>query len=177
LLEVSTRKILCVCDPCGLRFENVVGRWKLIPRSARAWPGFRMSDAQWEALALPIDLVFIFFSSPNAKPVALYPSPAGAVESLLPLNDWERLTTANPALASMEPDVEALLINRVGSARQYFLAPIDLCYELSGLVRLHWRGLSGGPEIWRQIGAFFDRLNASAGAASSCPQQEEVAHA
>ena len=55
----------------------------------------------------------------------------------------------------MEPDVEALLINRVGPAREYFLAPIDECYRLVGLIRLHWRGLSGGTEVWKEIQGFF----------------------
>jgi hypothetical protein len=46
----------------------------------------------------------------------------------------------------------------VGTARDYFLAPIDACFELVGLIRLHWRGLSGGTEAWREIEAFFARL-------------------
>ena len=56
---------------------------------------------------------------------------------------------ANPVLESLEPDVEALLVNRVGHAREasaaeYYIAPIDACYQLVGLIRVHWRGLSGG---------------------------------
>src|SRR5690349_15825385 len=76
LLEIATRKIVCACDPCALRFENVIGRWKLIPRDARLLPDFKMTDAQWDALALPIDLVFLFYSTPEGKVVAMYPSPA-----------------------------------------------------------------------------------------------------
>ena len=55
-------------------------------------------------------------------------------------------------------DVEALLVNRVGSAREYFLVPIDECYRLVGLIRIHWRGLSGGSLVWGEIAAFFDDL-------------------
>ncbi len=58
----------------------------------------------------------------------------------------------------MRPDVEALLVNRVGSTRQYFLVPIDECYRLVGLIRLHWRGLSGGALVWGEIAEFFDEL-------------------
>jgi hypothetical protein len=43
----------------------------------------------------------------------------------------------------MEADVEALLVNRVDGAREYFLAPIDACFELVGTIRVPWRGLSG----------------------------------
>ena len=59
-------------------------------------------------------------------------------------------------LLSMQPDVEALLVNRVGSAREYFLVPIDECYKLVGLIRIHWRGLSGGSLVWGEIAEFFD---------------------
>ena len=36
--------------------------------------------------------------------------------------------------------------------------PIDECYKLVGLIRTHWRGLSGGDEVWDEIARFFDRL-------------------
>jgi hypothetical protein len=63
----------------------------------------------------------------------------------------------------MEPDVEALLVNRVGSARgytsaEYYLVPVDECYKLVGLIRAHWRGLSGGAEVWEEIAVFFNGL-------------------
>lgn len=163
LLEVEVRRIVCACDPCALRFHNVIGgRFKLIPRDARALPGFRMTDAQWDELALPINLAFFLHSSPAGKVVALYPSPAGVTESLLPLASWDLLVEENPALAEMEDDVEALLVNRVTEPHRYFLAPIDACYELAGLVRLRWRGLSGGDAVWREIDQFFIRLEQAA---------------
>jgi hypothetical protein len=159
LLETATHKIICSCDACGLRFESVLdGRFKLIPRDARSLPDFHLSDEQWESLALPIDLAFLVYSTPAQKMIALYPSPAGATESLLPLSAWDSLVADNPALARMEPDVEALLINRVGENRLYYLAPIDVCFQLVGLMRLHWRGLHGGEEVWREIDAFFGKL-------------------
>jgi hypothetical protein len=63
----------------------------------------------------------------------------------------------------MGTDVEALLVNRVGRARgfsndEYYIVPIDECYKLVGLIRAHWRGLSGGPEVWEEIAAFFEGL-------------------
>ena len=35
-------------------------------------------------------------------------------------------------------------------------------YGLVGLVRRHWRGFSGGAELWRQVEAFFTDLRARA---------------
>lgn len=168
LFEPATQKIICACDPCALRFENVVGRWKLIPRDVRLIPGFHLSDTDWDSLALPIELAFIFRSTAAGRVLAMYPSPAGATESSLPAGSWENLLGANRSLIGLAPDVEALLINRLGSRvaavpasegrGQYFIAPIDVCFELVGLIRVHWRGLSGGDQVWREIEHFFARL-------------------
>lgn len=163
LLETEKREIVCACDPCALRFENVVdGRFKLVPRDARAMPEFQISDADWENLALPINLAFFFYNTAGRRTVAMYPSPAGATESLLPLPAWESLVRQNQELGKMQEDVEALLVNRVEGKREYFIAPIDLCYELVGTIRMHWRGLSGGEEVWREIERFFAHLKGNA---------------
>jgi hypothetical protein len=111
---------------------------------------------------LPINLAFFFNSTPKQKMMAYYPSPAGATESLLPLDAWEALASQNPPLQKLQPDVEALLVNRAGKARNYFIAPIDKCYELVGTIRMHWRGLSGGQEVWDKIESFFSHLKANA---------------
>jgi hypothetical protein len=159
LFEVATRSIVCACDACALRFQAVAaGRFKLIPRDAHALPGFRLDDAEWESLALPINLAFFFYHSPSEKMMALYPSPAGATESLLPLSSWRQIAAENSGLQRLEPDVEALLVNRTGSARDYYIAPIDQCFELVGLIRANWRGFTGGEEVWRKINGFFARL-------------------
>ena len=155
MLEMATRKIVCACDAYTMTFVPVVeGRFKVIPRDARALPEFQMSDADWENFSLPINLAFFFYNTPNEKMVALYPSPAGATESLLPLTAWETLVRQNPILAELQPDVEALLIDRAAGAHHHFIAPIDKCFELVGLIRLHWKGFSGGENVWREIEKF-----------------------
>jgi len=65
---------------------------------------------------------------------------------------------ANPVLNEMQPEVEALLVNRIAKSHDYYLAPIDECYRLVGLVRSNWRGLSGGREVWTKIDQFFREL-------------------
>jgi hypothetical protein len=108
-------------------------------------------------------MAFFFYSEPQQRIVALYPSPAGATESLLPLDSWQEIENDNPILKTMEPDVEALLVSRTDRTHnrptaEYFLAPIDECYKLVGLIRANWRGLSGGPDVWHEIARYFENL-------------------
>jgi hypothetical protein len=156
LLEVETRQMLCACDACAMRFYDVVGgRYKLIPRDSLAMPNLQISAAEWDSLSIPINLAFFYYSTPQDKIVAMYPSPAGAMESLLKMDTWENLSAENRPLVDMEADVEALLVNRVGGQEAYFIVPIDACFKLVGLIRSYWRGLSGGDVVWKEIADFF----------------------
>jgi hypothetical protein len=89
---------------------------------------------------------------------AFYPSPAGATESLLPLDAWARLVADNEVLTSLQPDVEALLVRRDDEHREAYLVPIDACYELVGELRRLWKGFDGGTEAREAMDAFFARL-------------------
>ena len=165
LLELSSRRLVCSCDACALLFSGQDGaKFRRVPRDIELLRDFRMTDVQWESLSLPINLVFFTFNSAAGRVVALYPSPAGATESLLPLPSWQMMVEENPVLQRLEPDVEALLVNRVAAARDYYRAPMDECYRLVGLIRTNWRGLSGGTEVWAEIAAFFAQLKERAGA-------------
>lgn len=161
LLEVSTREIMCACRPCSILFDREAaseGRYRVIPDRRLYLEDFEMSDVQWESLRVPVDMAFFFHSTPAGRVVAFYPGPMGPTESLLKLATWEELEASNPVLGGMERDVEALLVNRVRGAREHFLVPIDECYRLIGLIRTHWRGLSGGREVWEELARFFEQL-------------------
>jgi hypothetical protein len=119
-----------------------------------------MTDEQWDELMIPVNMVYIFRNTLAGRAIAFYPSPAGATESLLDLQRWEGLVASNPILNELDPDVEALLINRVGIAREYYVVPIDACYQLVGLIRLSWKGLGGGEEAWKGIKDFFTDIRA-----------------
>jgi len=176
LMEPGSRKLLCACSACAILFSGMGTKYKRVPRRVLALSDFHLSDGQWESLMVPISMAFFFRSTPDARVVAFYPSPAGAMESQLPLETWKDIADENPALKEMEADVEALLVNRVGHARgfggpEYYLIPIDECYRLTGMIRFHWKGLSGGSEVWQQIGKFFEGLKSRATAvkrASPC---------
>jgi hypothetical protein len=164
LVELSRRQLICACDACAVLFSgSAAGKYRRVPRHVQWLRDFRMTDVQWEGLSLPINLAFFFHSTPAGRVVALYPSPAGAIESLLTLEAWQELAAENPVLHKVEPDVEALLVYRVGEAREYYRVGIDICYELVGLIRAHWHGISGGSEVWEQIERFFAGLKAKAG--------------
>jgi Family of unknown function (DUF5947) len=161
LLEPASRQMSCSCDPCAVLFSGREdARFRRVEPKAELLTGFRMTDAQWDDFHLPINLAFFVRGSGAGRVQAFFPSPAGATESLLTLDAWKALAAENPGLHALEADVEALLVNRLGSTRQHYLVSIDECFTLVGLIRTHWRGLSGGAAVWEEIGQFFNGLNA-----------------
>ena len=164
LVESASRQLTCACDACAMLFDGLErSRYKRVSRRIAFLPDFVMTDARWESLILPINLAFFFQSSIEGRTIALYPSPAGAVESLLALDSWSAIVEDNPLLHELQADVEALLVNRVGrsgktDAAEYYIAPIDACYRLVGLIRANWKGLSGGTDVWEEIDRFFTDL-------------------
>lgn len=150
-----SRRIRCACDYCAAFYAS---SYRPIPNRVLQLGEFQITDAQWDELMIPISLAFFSFSTHAQKWTALYPGPAGAAESLLRLASWEEISSVNPELCRLQPDVEALLVNRVGATREYFIVPIDYCYKLVGIIRLHWRGLSGGALVWGEIARYFDDL-------------------
>ena len=163
LFEPATRQVQCACEACALLFDSPGGKYRRVPRTIEHWPDFQITDEQWGALGVPIALAFFFFSTPKHQIVSMYPSPGGATEASLPSEVWEILCMDNPPLAGLMPEVEALLVNRLRGKRDYFRAPIDECFKLVGLIRTHWRGLSGGLKVWEEVEQFFDHLTARAG--------------
>jgi uncharacterized protein DUF5947 len=161
VVNLETRAIMCTCRACYLLFTHqgaAGGRYRAVPDRYLHDPAFRLGEGQWEALQIPVRVAFFFDNSDLGRVVAFYPSPAGATESLLSLEAWKDVVAANPVLTDLAPDVEALLVQRTGEGFECFLIPIDACYELVGLVRMHWKGFDGGQEAWEAIDGFFDRV-------------------
>jgi hypothetical protein len=176
LLDLETRELLCACRACKILFEQDAaggGHFRLVPERRLRLVGFELDDVRWADLRVPVEMVFFFHDSRAERVVAYYPSAVGATESLLELDAWEEIERANPLLATLEPDVEALLANRSRDARDYFVVPIEDCYRLVGLIRTRWRGLTGGSEVWEEIDAFFAGL--AAGAKEVKVEREEAA--
>jgi hypothetical protein len=159
--DLTSRGILCACRPCYLLFTqggSGGARFCAIPERYRYTERFELSPATWDTMGIPVRMAFLFRNSAEQQTVAFYPSPAGATECLLPLEEWQQVLAENPAFAEAQDDVEALLLNREDDSFECFLVPIDECYRLVGLVKLYWRGFDGGTEAWEAIEAFFADL-------------------
>ena len=159
LIDPVVRKLICSCDACAVLFSpGGETKHKRVPRRSRFLKDFSMTDAQWDSLLIPIGLAFFLKSSQEQRVLAMYPGAAGSAESQLSLDTWTDIVQDNPVLDQMEADVEALLVNRLNKPAEYYLTPIDKCYELVGLIRSNWRGLAGGPEVWQNIRDYFTEL-------------------
>ncbi len=82
LLELASRRLLCACPACSHALAESE-RFRLVCPQTQALDDFKITDADWDAMQLPIDLVFLFHSTPEGGPVALYPGPAGPMASAL----------------------------------------------------------------------------------------------
>ncbi|MER7213635.1 DUF5947 family protein [Streptosporangium sp. NPDC000239] len=161
VVDVGGRALMCACRGCHLLFTTegaAMGRFLAVPGRHLYAPRLALSEADWQELRIPVRMAFFFRNSALGRTVALYPSPGGATESELPAETWERVLAANPALAGVRPDVEALLVDRGPDGFAGHLVPIDACYELVGLVRTLWKGFGGGQEAWEAIDSFFTDL-------------------
>jgi hypothetical protein len=157
VVNLETRGLLCTCRACYLFFTHEgtgQGRYRAVPDRYVAVPDFVLGDEQWDAFQVPVAIAFFFFNSTLNRTVALYPSPAGATESLLTLGVWTRLVRANPLLETLRPDVEALLIYKRPDGFEGHIVPIDACYALAGRVRRHWGAFVRG-EMGTGIETFF----------------------
>ena len=131
LFEVATQRVLFACNPCASRFEKRSGGpFKLIPRSTRQIEDFRMPEVPWQTYDLPGNVTFVFYCTAAAKLLSVCKVAAGTVDLTVPREVWKAIIEANPVLEEMRPDVEGLLIIHTGDSREYFIAPIDVCYNL-----------------------------------------------
>jgi hypothetical protein len=161
LLHLVERRIVCACESCW----NVrSGDPEYRPAGNRTvWlPELEVPDEIWASFQIPIGLAFFMDSTVTACVVALYPSPGGATESELHFESWRRLVERNPVLAQLEPDIEGLVVNRLSDPPAYAIAPIDQCYALTGLIKMHWQGISGGAPVHEAVEGFFEGLHAEA---------------
>ncbi|HYE90749.1 MAG TPA: DUF5947 family protein [Terriglobales bacterium] len=162
LVDRASRRIACACAACrAMLGDGAGGRWTHVrPRTTRL-VAFDLPEATWAALGVPVALAFFARRSTDGTIVASYPSPGGLVESHPDRATWDALVAGNPVLRGLLPDVEALLVRRVGPRTAAYVLSIDACYRLVGLIRRDWRGMSGGPAVEAEVEQFFAGLDRS----------------
>lgn len=158
-VDVVSRRLSCSCRACWLlsAAHPAQGSLRAVPDRYIAGSSFRLTEAQWDALEIPVATAFFMFNSTAGRTIAFYPSPAGATESALSLAAWHDVEHANPWVRAALPDVEAVLVRKNQDAPGYdaFIVPIDACYRLAGRIRICWSGFSGGGEVRREIDRVF----------------------
>jgi hypothetical protein len=167
LVDTVDRTIRCACRACHLLFSEpgaANGRYRQIPGRYRRVAGLDITEREWSELQVPVSLAFFFRHSGLDRVVAFYPGPAGATESLLPLDAWTRLSARHAELTDLEDDVEAVIVRLTAEDTEAFVVPIDRCYALTGRLRMTWTGFDGGAEAHAEIDCFFDELRERTGA-------------
>ncbi|MFC8827930.1 DUF5947 family protein [Streptomyces sp. NPDC057137] len=180
VVNLESRSLMCGCRACYLLFtdDGAQLRYRAVPDRYLRFDGLPLDARTWDELQIPVGLAFLFRNSLQDRTIAFYPGPAGATESELPLDAWSTIVEANPELAVLRPDVEALLVRRTdagggGGGREIaascHLVPIDACYELVGRLRTLWRGFDGGREAHDAMDAFFSHVQARSKSAAPVP--------
>lgn len=155
VLDQQRSEVMCICRPCGLLFEREAaarGHYRVVPERR-----VRLEGVSPSMLGVPVGLAY-FVRDEDGAVVAHYPSPMGATQWEIDGPAWADVVTRCPALATMVPEVEALLVNTAGGCEHRWLLPIDDCYRLVAIVMREWRGLSGGDRVWPEIQRFFTEL-------------------
>jgi uncharacterized protein DUF5947 len=163
--DLEQSSLMCVCRACYLLFTHGTaggGRYRGVPDRYARDPSRPLTGAEWDELQIPVGLAFFLYSSQRGEVSGFYPSPAGATECLLDLPAWARLAEAHPLLGAAAHDVEAVLICRGDSGVEYFIVPVDACYELAGRMRMLWKGFDGGTEARDSIEEFLAGVRARA---------------
>jgi hypothetical protein len=160
VVDREGRRILCACAPCALAFTGLaVGRFRTVPDRVRAEAAGAIGVEDLRALGVPVGLAFFYRPSSLGRWIGVFPSPAGPTEAELPEGAFDALASKSAVVREIEDDVEALLVRSGRDGRSAVLAvPIDVCWELSALLRRGWRGVDGGDEARRSLDAFFEAL-------------------
>jgi hypothetical protein len=163
VVDTGNRALMCACRACFLLFTRPDaggGRYRAVPERYLHDQDRPLTAVEWEGLGIPVGAVFFLRGADGMS--AFYPSPAGATECLLNLDAWAALGAEHPLLAAAEPEVEAILIRSHEGVVDCFLVPIDICYQLVGMVRMYWKGFDGGQEAHEHIDEFFAEIRSVA---------------
>lgn len=170
VLDLGRGELLCACRACSILFDRDAaggGHYRLVPDDRHRLT-LDVDEHTWKALGVPVGLAF--FVRRGAATVAVFPSPGGPTETEVDEPAWDALTSRNPRVGELVPDVEALLVNRLREQDEQWIVPIDDCYRLVGVLRTTWRGITGGDDVWPAVGRILDEIRTTA--RQACARQE-----
>ena len=162
LLQLTERRILCACATC---WASALGRPRAAPDRAAASSGSRTSSCPRSCGRSCRSRSGSPSSCARASPTRWSPctraprAPPSPSSTCPPGRSSSEL---NPILTGIEPDAEALVVNRIADPHEFVIAPIDECYGLVGAIKVSWEGISGGPALEREVPAFFDEMRSAA---------------
>ena len=174
VVNLESRALMCTCRGCYLLFtsEQAQLRYRSVPDRYLRFPEVGLGAAEWDALQIPVGLVFLFHNSVQDRLVAFYPGPAGATESELSLEAWQRVVADHPQLGLLRPDVEALLLRGADRDHEALQLPPGADRHLLRAGRhpapavARVRRRPGGPR--RDRGVLRDRARAAAARHRPC---------
>ena len=138
------------------------GRYRGVGEEVRRVEDLGVDEAQWDALRIPVDLVFFFRqTAASTRLLTFYPGPGGATESRARPERLGRHRRGQPG-GRLDRG------RRRGgppapSRRRLLLLPrADRRLLRAGRRgRLAWTGLGGGSEVWQRIDELLRRLSTS----------------
>lgn len=159
LLDLDGFQLLCACPDCTAAcLEDARGSCRVVPAWVRKVLGWSPERSRWSELQLP-GIAFFLRASKAEGWLSVFPSAIGALDGHLSAADLGSLLGNSVVLARVALDVEALLIDaRQAEEMQAYIVPIDVCFDLSALVRQVWPGIDGGESARRELDRFFAAL-------------------
>ena len=167
VLRIANRQLVCACDPCALLFADAsAATYKRVSRRITELGDFALTDEQWEALLIPIDLAFFLHSSPARTNRRRLSKPAGPTESLLTSRPGTTSLESIRVCARSSSTWRRFSSTASGVARSPAAAGPSLSRSTSATGWLGdaevLHGISGGTVVWNEIAAFFAGLEARA---------------
>lgn len=162
VVDLRDGTLKCACRACAILFDRDgahSGHLRAVGDRRLALEDLALDDTRWAQLGVPVDMAFFTRSSTDGRVRVMYPSPAGVTEATFDATGWlDDLAATDERMALLRDDTEALLVDRIRDRRRHWIVPIDDAYRLVTLVRSHWRGFTGGRDVWERLDEFFDEL-------------------
>lgn len=136
LFDARARSTACACTACAVLFASeATARYTRLSPASERLTELEFGRPELERLGIPVTLVCLCPSALHARVFAQYPSRAGVVDGLVALSDWHALVAAQPALAAVAVDRDALLVDARGARATCIRLSMDRWHHMLGLLR------------------------------------------